>query len=291
MRKSRGRTRSAAWWFAIALLVPFPAGAQTQVAAANPGDQTLKRLSIEELSSIDVTSTLKRSEPIGVSAAAIAVITGDDIRRAGVTTLPEALRLVTGVQVARFDGRTWAISARGFNITTANKLVVVIDGRSVYTPLFSGVFWDVQDLLLEDVDRIEVIRGPGATLWGANAVNGVINIVTKHASQTQGALVQVGGGSNLGQTSVRYGTTVGKDGGLRVYGKYRYLGSQVLETGASARDPLRSGQAGFRLDHGASGRTVMTLQGDVYKGAIGVVGSSGQRRRRRQPARPRGAHV
>ena len=253
------RMRVAGWVSVLVLLVPFVARAQGQVAAASPGDQTLKRLSIEDLSSIDVTSTLKHAEPVIASAAAIEVITADDIRRAGITMLPEALRLVTGVQVARFDGHTWATSARGFNISTANKLVVMIDGRSVYTPLFSGVFWDVQDLVLEDVDRIEVIRGPGATLWGANAVNGVINIVTKHASQTEGTLVQIGGGTDLGQTAVRYGRAIGRDGGVRVYGKYRYRGSQVFETGASARDPLRSGQAGFRFDHGASGRTLMTL--------------------------------
>jgi len=264
------RMRVAAWVSALVLLVPLAARAQGQVAAASPGDQTLKRLSIEDLSGIDVTSTLKHAEPVFASAAAIEVITGDDIRRAGITMLPEALRLVTGVQVARFDGHTWATSARGFNISTANKLVVMIDGRSVYTPLFSGVFWDVQDLVLEDVDRIEVIRGPGATLWGANAVNGVINIVTKHASQTEGTLVQIGGGTDLGQTAVRYGRAIGRDGGVRVYGKYRYRGSQVFETGESARDPLRSGQAGFRFDHGASGRTLMTLQGDIYKGAIGI---------------------
>jgi len=262
--------RVAMWGWVLVMVVSSPARAQQQQAAANGNDQTLKRLSIEGLSSIDVTSTLKHAEPISGSAAAIEVITGDDIRRAGITTLPEALRLATGVQVARFDGRTWAITARGFNISTANKLVVMIDGRSVYTPLFSGVFWDVQDLILEDVDRIEVIRGPGATLWGANAVNGVINIVTKHASQTEGTLVQIGGGTDLGQTGVRYGRRLGSDGGIRVYGKYRYRGSQVFETGESAQDPLRSGQAGFRLDHGASGRTLMTLQGDIYKGAIGI---------------------
>jgi iron complex outermembrane receptor protein len=249
---------------------PWHAHGQQQVAVVNPDDQTFKRLSIEELSSIDVTSTLKHAEPISASAAAIQVITGDDIRRAGITTLPEALRLATGIQVARFDGRTWAISARGFNISTANKLVVLVDGRSVYTPLFSGVFWDVQDLVLEDVDRIEVIRGPGGTLWGANAVNGVINIVTKPAGQTRGTLVQIGGGSELGQAAVRYGMAAGTGGALRMYAKYRYRGSEVFETGASARDPLRTAQAGFRFDRGAANRTVMTLQGDLYKGAVGI---------------------
>ena len=257
----------------LLLFGAFSAGAQQQqIASIQPDEQsqTLKQLSIEELSNIDVTSTLKHAEPISAAAAAISVVTGDDIRRAGITTLAEALRLVTGVQVARFDGRTWAISARGFNISTANKLVVLIDGRSVYTPLFSGVFWDVQDVVLEDVDRIEVVHGPGATLWGANAVNGIINIVTKTAAQTQGTLVQVGGGSDLGQTSVRYGAKAGADGNFRIYAKYRYRGSQVFENGDSALDPQRMGQAGFRFDRGTSGRTVMTLQGDIYNGAIGI---------------------
>lgn len=156
----------AAWVGALVLAVPPTARARTRSGASRPGDRTLKRLSIEDLSSIDLTSTLRHAEPIGASAAAIEAITGDDIRRAGITTLPEALRLVTGVQVARFDGRTWAIAARGFTISTSNKLVVLIDGRGVYTPLFSGVFWDGQHLILEDLDRIEVVRGPGATLWG-----------------------------------------------------------------------------------------------------------------------------
>ena len=260
---------SAAMVVCLAALGAGSAYAQAP-AAAQGGDSSLKRLSIEELSRIDVTSTMKHAEPVREAAAAIQVIGGDDIRRAGITTLPEALRLATGVQVARLDGRTWAISARGFNISTANKLVVMIDGRSVYTPLFSGVFWDVQDVVLADVDRIEVIRGPGATLWGANAVNGVINIVTRPASQTEGTLVQVGGGTELGQTAVRHGIRLGAGGAARVYGKYRYRDSQRFETGASARDPLRSGQAGFRLESGLEGRTLFTLQGDAYVGKIGI---------------------
>src|SRR4029077_13149661 len=164
---------------------------------------------------------MKHAEPIGAAAAAISVLTGDDIRRAGVTTLPEALRLVTGVQVARFDGRTWAISARGFTISTANKLVVLIDGRSVYTPLFSGVFWDVQDLVLEDIDRIEVIRGPGGTLWGANAVNGVINIITKSAAKTRSGLAKAAAGSELdGMIAARIGGAIGDRTSWRAYGKW-----------------------------------------------------------------------
>ena len=253
----------------LAALGAGPAHGQTP-AAPQTDESSLKRLSIEELSRINVTSTMKYAEPVREAAAAIQVISGDDIRRAGITTLPEALRLATGVQVARFDGRTWAISARGFNISTANKLVVMIDGRSVYTPLFSGVFWDVQDVVLADVDRIEVIRGPGATLWGANAVNGVINVVTRPAAETEGTLVQVDGGTELGQATVRHGIRMGAGGAARVYGKFRYRDSQRFETGASARDPLRFGQAGFRLETGLSGRTLFTLQGDAYKGKLGI---------------------
>ena len=155
----------------------------------------LKRLALEDLMDVDVTSVSRRAEPISDAAAAIDVITSDQIRRSGATTLAEVLRLATGLAVARVDTTTWAISARGFNSTAANKLLVLIDGRSVYTPLFSGVFWDVQDTLLADVDRIEVIRGPGGILWGANAVNGVINIITKIASRTQGGRVELASGN------------------------------------------------------------------------------------------------
>src|SRR5206468_3392093 len=158
--------------------------------------------------------------------SAIEVITAEDLRRAGITTLPDALRLVTGMAVAHFDAHTWAISARGFNITTANKMAVFIDGRSVYTPLFSGVFWDVQDYALADLDRIEVIRGPAGTLWGANAVNGVINIISKSANDTTGGMIRAGGGNTLGQATVRYGRRLGATGALRIFTKYRYHRSE-----------------------------------------------------------------
>src|SRR3989475_1319453 len=146
----------------------------------------LKKLSIEQLMNLEVTSVSRRPERLAQVASAIQVITQQDIRRSGASSLPEALRLATNLQVAQVNSRDWAISARGFNSTTANKLLVLIDGRTVYTPLYSGVFWDVQDVPLGDVDRIEVISGPGATLWGANAVNGVINVITKRARETQG---------------------------------------------------------------------------------------------------------
>ncbi|HUR47322.1 MAG TPA: TonB-dependent receptor plug domain-containing protein, partial [Candidatus Saccharimonadales bacterium] len=159
-----------------------------------------------------VTTVSGHEEKKSASAAAISVITQEDIRRSGATTIPDILRMAPGLQVARVDAHTWAVSARGFNDIFANKLLVLQDGRSIYTPLFSGVFWDVQDTVLEDIDRIEVIRGPGATLWGANAVNGVINIITKSARDSQGLLVTGGAGTEeRGFGSVRYGMKLAED--------------------------------------------------------------------------------
>src|SRR6266436_607558 len=161
----------------------------------NPGD--LKGKSLKELMEVMVTSVSKKAEKLSEAASAITVITQEDIRRSGATSLPEALRLASNLEVAQVDSSQWAISARGFNSGLANKLLVLIDGRTVYSPLFGGVFWDAQDVLLEDIDRIEVISGPGAALWGANAVNGVINIITRNAKETQGLFLQAGGGSEL----------------------------------------------------------------------------------------------
>src|SRR3989440_12879945 len=157
--------------------------------------QALKRLTLDQLMNIEVTSVSRRAERLAQTASAIQVITQEDILRSGASSLPEALRLAANLQVSQVDSRQWAISARGFNSTTANKLLVLIDGRTVYTPLFSGVFWDAQDVMLEDVERIEVISGPGATLWGANAVNGVINVITRRSSETQGGMAYVRGGN------------------------------------------------------------------------------------------------
>src|SRR5205814_8341467 len=156
-----------------------------------PADLT--HLSLEELMNVEVTSVSRRAEKLSVAPAAISVITAEELRRSGATSIPEALRLVPGMEVARVDAHSWAISARGFNDLFANKLLVLMDGRSVYTPLFSGVFWDMQDYVLTDLDRIEVIRGPGATLWGSNAVNGVVNIETKSARDTQGFFIHAEG--------------------------------------------------------------------------------------------------
>ncbi len=214
---------------------------------------------------LEVTSVSKRPEKLSETASAIQVITGDDIRRAGATRLPEALRLATNLEVAQLDARQWAISSRGFNGTSANKLLVLIDGRSIYTPVNSGVFWDAQDVLLDDVDRIEMISGPGATLWGANAVNGVINITSKSAKETQGGLVTAGGGNELtGFGAVRYGGTLAPDVYYRVYAKSTARDSTELPNGNSAANDQSATQGGFRVDWDKSDRQ-LTLQGDAYR--------------------------
>src|SRR5213592_2676700 len=188
------------------VLLAFTGSILAQTQSVPQSAAKLKTLRMEQLMDIEVTSVSKRPEQLLETASAIQVITADDIRRSGATSLPEALRLASNLQVAQVDSRSWAISARGFNGTSANKLLVLIDGRVVYSPLHAAVFWDVQDTLLEDVDRIEVISGPGAALWGANAVNGVINIITKTAAETHGLLVTGAGGSELhGTGAARYG--------------------------------------------------------------------------------------
>jgi len=178
----------------------------------------LMHLNLEELMNVEVFSVARKEQKLFSSAAAISVITQEEIRRSGLTSLPELLRLVPGLQIGRVDANKWALTARGFNGRFANKLQVLIDGRSLYTPLFAGVFWREQDLLLADIERIEVIRGPGATLWGANAVNGIINIITKEAAETQGMQASVGFGSEeRGFGSARYGGSWGDGGYYRVF--------------------------------------------------------------------------
>jgi iron complex outermembrane receptor protein len=244
-----------------ALLAAALLGAFAPVAAAQ---DDLKRLSIEELMRIDVTTTSRQPQPVGTTAAAIAVITGDDIRRAGATTIADALLLADGVHVARFNNGTWAISPRGFNSNVANKLLVMIDGRTVYSPLFAGVFWNMEDYVLGDIDRIEVIRGPGAVLWGANAVHGVVNIITRHSRETQGALVSVAAGTEDPLIAdVRYG---GASGVLswRAYAKVAARDDQRLASGASAGDARRRGQIGFRLDGDGPSASTWLLKGDAF---------------------------
>ncbi|MEC4889918.1 MAG: TonB-dependent receptor [Nitrospira sp.] len=247
-----------------ALLRPLPILAANIVPPA--ADQVdLAELSLEELMDLPVTSVSKREQPFSQSAAALFVLTQEDIRRSGATSIPEALRMVPGLQVAKIDSNKWAISARGFNGRFANKLLVLIDGRTVYTPTFAGVYWDVQDTLLEDIERIEVIRGPGATLWGSNAVNGVINVITKKAKDTQGGLFVGGAGTEeRGFTGMRYGAALSDDTHLRVYGKFFARDDQATRTGDPATDRWQQGRAGMRMDHTANNGDAFTLQGDYY---------------------------
>src|SRR6266508_2967292 len=250
--------------FALVLLAE-PALAQQPDSAA----QALKRLSIEQLMNLEVTSVSKRPERLAQTASAIQVITQEDIRRSGASSLPEALRLASNLQVAQVDARQWAISARGFNSTTANKLLVLIDGRTVYTPLFSGVFWDAQQVALADIDRIEVISGPGATLWGANAVNGVINVITKDAKDTPGLVLSGGGGTELrGFGTARYGGPLGSAVRYRIYGTGFDRDPSALPSGQAAVDDWHLGQGGFRADWEATTVNRVTLQGDLYDGRI-----------------------
>lgn len=239
--------------------------AALELSAAGPSPENLADLSLEELGSIEITSVSKRAERILDAPASIYVITAEDIRRSGVTSLPEALRLAPNLLVAQVSTGGYSISARGFNSAAGNKLLVLIDGRSVYTPLFSGVFWDVQDVMLEDVDRIEVISGPGGTLWGTNAVNGVINVITRPAQDTQGGLLAAGGGNRESGGALRYGGTTGAEGHYRVYGKYSDIDHTELANGNAVNDGMYKSQAGFRADWARAGDQI-TLQGDAYSG-------------------------
>jgi iron complex outermembrane receptor protein len=240
------------------------------VAAAHPslGDEIdLLALSLEELADLRVTSVSRVEERLADAPAAVFVITRDELRRSGVTTIAEALRLAPGVEVARRDAHSWSIALRGFNSDLANKLLVLIDGRSIYSPLYAGVFWDVQDTLLEDIERIEVIAGPGGALWGANAVNGVINIITRSATATTGAFFEAGGGNEeQGFAALRYGGTFGNGIAARGYVKAMDRDSLKNMNGTDAVDSAQMAQGGFRLDWSASDVDRLTLQGDFYRG-------------------------
>jgi iron complex outermembrane receptor protein len=272
-----GGRRAAALLICV-LLAPLSgrARADMPVTANTAGD--LKQMSVDELMNVEVTSVAKQPQKLLRAAASIQVITAEDIRRSGATTLPEALRLADNLQVAQINAHDWAISARGFNANLANKLLVLIDGRVVYTPLYGGVLWNVQDYLLNDIERIEVISGPGGTLWGANAVNGVINIVTKAAQDTQGAYVSGGGGNELReQEDVRYGTQLSPDVYVRAYGKYTDHDSEVTSSGTNADDSWHMARGGFRMDAQSTAQDRFTLQGDLYNGTedAGPAGEAG----------------
>lgn len=266
----RGGRAIAPWFHASlgAFAASILGAAERSPATASP---QLADLTIEQLMNESVTSVAKKETKLNQSPAAISVITQEDIRRSGLTSLPELLRMVPGLDVARINGNQWSISARGFNNQYANKLLVLVDGRAVYTPSFGGVFWNAQDLVLADLDRIEVIRGPGATLWGANAVNGVINITTKSAKETQGGLITTTVGSeDKPSTAIRYGGQIGTNLFYRAYVKYFDRDGLVDSTGKEAPDDWKSLRGGLRLDWEPSAENRLTLQGDAYNTAAGV---------------------
>lgn len=252
---------------AAGLVSIAPARARSGAASVQPA-RALKSMSLEQLFDLEVTSVSQKPESLSRAAAAVHVVTQDDLRRSGVRSFPEALRYIPGVEVARVDARQYAITARGFNGTVANKLLVLIDGRSVYTPLYSGVFWDAQDIFLDDVEQIEVIRGPGATVWGANAVNGVINVISRDARETQGLLITGGAGSEeRGFGGVRYGAPLGDRGAFRIWGQGFDRDGAVRSDGSDAGDDVRMGHGGMRADWTPDSETHFTLQGDAYGGA------------------------
>jgi iron complex outermembrane receptor protein len=288
-RGSRGRSRSrvcrcwmrvrsriiahAAILPAVLLLAawraPLRAEGMDDPPAGQMKDKQLKQLSLEDLGKVVVTSVSKEPEQVWNTPAAIFVLTQEDIRRSGMTSIPELLRLVPGLDVARVNSNQWSISIRGFAGAFSKQLLVLIDGRSVYTPLFSGVYWNLQNLVLEDVERIEVVRGPGGTIWGANAVNGVINIITKRAKDTQGTLVAAGGGNvDQGTGTARYGGSAGKTFNYRIYGMGFVRGPESHPDG-DGFDDWRIGQMGFRSDWKEGEKDDFSVQGDIYRGEIG----------------------
>lgn len=247
---------------ALVLLLLCAQPARTAPAYSNEELQHLADLSIEELMEESITSVSKKDQKLGDAAAAVTVLSGEELRRAGVVDIADALRLVPGMNVGSYNAHQWAVSARGFNHVYANKLLVMVDGRTVYTPLFSGVFWDLQQVMIENVERIEVIRGPGATVWGANAVNGVINIITRDSVDTQGGLAYAGGGDVArAMAGASYGGKIDDATTYRVSGSYRDSDNFALRAGETGQDEWSSRSAGFRIDRKAAD-TQTTWQGD-----------------------------
>jgi iron complex outermembrane receptor protein len=252
------------WWLAaplIAWLVLSPPPARSE--DADTVDYT--RMNLEQLMDVEITSVSRRPQRVSAAAAAVFVITQEDIRTSGATSIPELLRMAPGVQVAQLDANKWAITIRGFNGRYANKLLVLQDGRNLYTPVYGGVFWDLQDTLLEDIERIEVIRGPGGTLWGANAVNGVINIITKNARDTQGALAYGAYGNAYRSGGGRYGGTIGDDLAWRGFAKFTDQDDSKLASGDDASDGWRQGRMGFRTDWTPRSGDKVSVSGEVFR--------------------------
>src|SRR5580700_1159055 len=254
--------------FCIAACAIFAAPAWPQQQTPDLADRSL-----EDLMNIEVTSVSKKEQKLSRTASAVFVITQEDIRRSGARNIPDLLRMVPGLDVAQINANTWAISARGLNGRFSNELLVVLDGRSLYTPTTGGVFWDVVDLPLEDIERIEVIRGPGASVWATSAVNGVINIITKKASDTPGAMVVAGGGTaDQGFGTLQYGGNIGKDTSFRVFTKYLNQDHFPNSNGQDGGDGWNLARAGFRTDTAFSPKDTLTIEGDLYRGREGLPG-------------------
>jgi iron complex outermembrane receptor protein len=235
------------------------------LAPTASAESELVGMDLEDLMEIEVTTVSKQSRKIGESPAAVTVLNQEDIRRSGATSIPELLRMVPGLHVAQIDANHWSVSSRGFSEEFSNKLQVMLDGRSIYTNTFSGVLWNEHDLMLEDIERIEVVRGPGGTLWGANAVNGVINIISKHASETQGLLVSGRAGDiETGAGAARYGYEIAEGAHVRVYGKYADRGNFDSPASGSASDAWETLRTGARLDWDVTDRDSLMISGDFY---------------------------
>ena len=240
-------------------------------ARSQQSSADLTSQSIEDLMNIEVTSVSKTEQTLSRTASAVFVISQEDIRRSGSTNIPDLLRMVPGMDVAQVNGNTWAISARGFNSRFSSELLVLVDGRPVYTESFGGVYWDVLDLPLEDIERIEVIRGPGGSVWGANAVNGVINIITKKASDTHGALVVAGAGNvDQGFGTIQYGGNAGQETDYRVYAKYLNQDHLPDSAGQDGGDGWHMARGGFRMDSVVSSKDTLMFQGDIYSAREGI---------------------
>lgn len=261
--------RSAVVLFAAALSAAMPARAQDET----PKPHDLASQSLEDLMNVEVTSVSKKEEKLSQIASAVFVITQEDIRRSGATNVPDLLRMVPGLDVAQVNGSTWAIGARGFNQQFSDKLLVIIDGRIVYTPNFAGTYWDTVDLPLENIDRIEVIRGPGGSVWGANAVNGVISIFTKKASEMQGGLVEADGGSLVqGAGVAEYGAKLSATTDATFYTKYFNQGAMTGLDGGNGADGWHMWRSGFRSDSAVTSKDNLTLEGELYAGREGELG-------------------
>ena len=265
MVKSAGiQKRTAATLLGTALLAMFPSSPAQAGGGTNTAPAEVAEMNLAQLAQVKIVSASKREELLTEVPAAVRVVTSEDIARAGATSIPEALRNVPGLDVAQINGGDWAIGARGFQSQFSSKLLVLIDGRSVYTPVYGGVNWTIQDYFLNDIDRIEVVLGPGGAIWGANAVNGVVNVISKSAKDTQGGLAYGGGGNNkLGFAGGRYGWQVGEDTYARVFAKVTAVDGTALPDGRSAGDRGQTVQTGFRMDGELHASTAWTLQGDA----------------------------